>query len=206
MRRILAYGLLALAVAACGSSSGTGGSSPAGGTGSPSEAPAGTVQESIGTSPDNSTGGGIDLGGVDPAGLAKLSSEKVCTLLSADEAASILGAALAGTPSGVLIEGLGTNCIYTTTTGSLIKIEFNTLGYKSSTDLMKLGTSPQSFTIAGRPAMGLESAGPSATIKAQLDVSLSDDPDAVCLYVEAPTLAMAKQVGEKAVPRIASLK
>jgi hypothetical protein len=202
VRRILAFGLLALVIAACGSSTGTAGSTP-GGAGSPeTQAPAGT--QPVGTSPEATAGGGGGLGGVDPAGLAKLPSAKVCTLLSADEAASILGEAV-GAPGGMLMEGLGTNCIYMAASGALIKIEFNTLGWKSSTDLMGL-MSPQSFTIAGRPAMGVESAGPSATIKAQLDVSLSDDPNAVCLYVEAPTLAMAKQVAEKVVPRIASLK
>ena len=91
---------------------------------------------------------------------------------------------------------------------SLLKIEFNTLGYTASVAILKLaGSPPPSFTVAGRPAMGVDApSNPSALVEAQVYVSLLDDPNSVALLIEAPTLAMAKQAGETVVPRIASLK
>lgn len=204
MRRILACGLLALAVAACGSSSGTGQAGPAGGNPG--------VGSTATPASRSSSGGGAGMGAVDPAGLANLPSATVCTLLTTSEASAILGSPVAGAPSGMLAAGLGTNCLYNTAAGadgqtSLLKIEFNTLGYTTSVGLLKLAGSPQSFTVAGRPAMGVDApSSPSALVKAQIYVSVLDDPNSVVLYIVAPTLAMAKQAGETVVPRIASLK
>lgn len=203
MRRILALGMLAVAVAACSSSGGSGKSAGA------SQA-TGTSQAATATASNGSSGGTLDISGIDPAGLARLSSEKVCTLLSASEAEAILGAKLNGAPSGMLVADLGTNCRYTSGSGSdaaMIKVEFNTLGYKSQSDLLKyMMATPVPLTIAGRPALGLEVPAVNAYVKAQVIVSMAADPQAVCLYIEAPTLAMAKQVAEKATPRIAGLK
>lgn len=208
MRRTLAGGLLvvSLVVAACSSASATRVPGSAGGAPGGTAAPAGTAAGRT------AAGGGAGPGAIDPSGLAKLPSEKVCTLLTAAEAGTILGAAVDGTPSGMLVEGLGTNCLYSTVadaTGltSLIKIEFNTLGYKASVSLMKLSGTPQSLTVAARPATGLEAPkDPNSFIKAQLYVSLVDDPASIALYVEAPTLDKAKQVAETVAPRIAGLK
>jgi hypothetical protein len=188
--------MLAVAVAACSSSGGSGKS-------------AGASQAATATASSGSSGGTLDISGIDPAGLAKLSSEKVCTLLSAGEAEAILGAKLNAAPSGMLVADLGTNCRYTSGSGSdaaMIKVEFNTLGYKSQSDLLKYMATPVPLTIAGRPALGLEVPAVNAYVKAQVIVSMAADPQAVCLYIEAPTLAMAKQVAEKVTPRIAGLK
>jgi len=168
-------------------------------------APTATGASATGTA--SSGGGGL----VDPAGLATLTHEKMCTLLNADEAAAILGKAIGGPATGMLIKNLGTNCLYTSVAAAdgstdLLKIEFNVSGYQNSLALLKITGTPQPLTVAGRPGMGLDTpADPKAFVKAQLYVSLGDDPNSVALYVEAPTLEMAKKAAETVIPRIATL-
>lgn len=215
MRRTVIIGAFAIVVAAC---SGGATAAPAGGGGgsaAPSASQASAAGNAggyggAGASPATSdAGGGAGLGGIDTAGLASLPSEKVCTLLSKDEAGAILGDTVTEAPSGMLLKGLGTNCIYTGASAAApsIKIEFNTLGYAAQVTLLKVSGSLQTITVAGRPASGIDApADPNAFVKAQLEVSLADDPKAVGLYIEAPTLAKAQAVAEKVIPRIASLK
>ena len=206
MRRIIACGILALVVSACGTPGGTGGTSPVGGSATS------LVQATVGSSATRTASSGGGSGLVDPAGLSALPQAKVCTLLSSDEAAAVLGMAIDGPATGMLVKGLGTNCVYTAVAGAdgsagLLKIEFGAMGYQSLVGLLKITGIPQSLTVAGRPAMGLDTpADPKAFVKAQLYVSLLDDPKSVALYVEAPTLAMAKKAAETVVPRIATLK
>ncbi|HEX7491642.1 MAG TPA: hypothetical protein VF337_08070 [Candidatus Limnocylindrales bacterium] len=179
---LLACGLLALVVSACGSAGSTTGPTSAGAS-MGSSAPMSTGASATGTV---SAGGGL----VDPAGLTTLTHEKVCTLLTSDEAATILGKTIDGPATGMLIKNLGTNCLYTSVAAAdggtdLLKIEFNVSGYEKS---------------------GLDTpADPKAFVKAQLYVSLGDDPNSVALFVEAPTLDMAKKVAETVIPRIATL-
>ncbi len=149
------------------------------------------------------------LVGVDVSGLASVPSEKVCTLLSRDEASAILGDTITEAPSGMLLKGLGTNCIYTGASSAApsIKVEFNTLGYGAQVALLKLAGAVQAATVAGRPASGVEApSDPTSLVKAQLEVSLADDPKAIGLYIEAPTLAKAQAVAAQVVPRIAGLE
>jgi hypothetical protein len=194
--------LLALAVLAAACSQSTGGSNAGptlpGGVGLPSSLIGGAMD----------SGGGGEGSIIDPQGLTRLPSDKVCALLSSREAGTILGEAVAGTPAGMLVEGLGTNCIYTTASGAEIKIEFNIAGYKAQVALIGIGGSaPSSLTVADHQAVGVEApSDPNAFIKAQLAVNLGTDPNNVALYVEAPTLAKAQQVAEMVVPRIAGLK
>ena len=223
MRGVVVTCALAIVVAACSagatavpagaSGSGAPGSAApgAGGNGSvsvnPSVAPA--VSPAASGPAASGAGGGGGLGGVDVAGLASIASEKVCGLLSKDEAGAILGDTITAAPSGMLLTGLGTNCIYNGSSAAApsIKIEFNTLGYAAQVAILKLTGSVQALTIAGRPASGVEApSDPTSLVKAQLEVSLADDPKAVGLYIEAPTLAKAQAVAEKVVPRIAGLK
>jgi len=206
MRHLAVTCMLAVLVAACSS----GGSGGGGGTTGPAAGtPAGATQAPAGGDTYGGGSGG-GLGGVDPAGLATLSSEKVCTLLSADEAGAILGSAVDGAPSGMTIPDLGTNCIYTGGGDSpaTIKVEFNTLGYKTQADIFRTQDRSTALTVAGRQAFGVESPNDPTSFfnQAQLVVSLADDSTATALYVEAPTLDKAKQVAEKVVPRIGGLK
>jgi hypothetical protein len=204
VRRFRAFSsLLVLAVLAAACSQSTGGNNP------------GPTLPGGGGLPSSLVGGAMDTGSrsgdgsvIDPQGLTKLASEKVCTLLSAEEAGSILGEAVTGTPSGMLVDGLGTNCIYDTASGASIKIEFNVAGYQAQVALIGIGGSaPKSLTVAGRQAAGVEApSDPNAFIKAQLAVNLGTEPKNVALYVEAPTLAKAEQVATTVVPRIPGLK
>jgi hypothetical protein len=205
VRKILTVAVLALAVAAC-SSSGAGKSLNSSPAGLPGSSVAGATDSQSG--PGDSVSGGDSLGGRDPQGLASLPSERVCTLLSNSEAESLLGSPLDSAPSGMLIEGLGTNCLwYTNGISSSIKVEFNTMGYKTQVSFFSYSGTPQSLTIAGHAATGLEAPTDSSSfMKAQLEVSLGSDPSQIGVYIEAPTLDIAKQVAEKVVPRISGLK
>ena len=219
MRGVVVICALAIVVAAC-SAGATAVPAGGGGSGAPASAAQGasgngsasvnpSAVPAASSAAASSAGGGGDLGGVDVAGLASIASEKVCGLLSKDEAGAILGDTITAAPSGMLLTGLGTNCIYNGASAAApsIKIEFNTLGYGAQVEIIKLTGSVQALTIAGRPASGVEApSDPTSLVKAQLEVSLADDPKAVALYVEAPTLAKAQAVAEKVVPRIAGLK
>ena len=140
------------------------------------------------------------MGGVDPKGLATLATDKVCSLLSKDEAVTVLGGALDKTPSGMNIKGLGTNCLYDSGPKE-IKIEFNTLSYSDEVELLKMSGPVQTLTVAGRQSTASVSGG-----IAMLAVPTTDDPKSAFMYVEAPTLDGVTKVGELVYPRVTALK
>ncbi len=146
-------------------------------------------------------------GGIDPSKLPTLEPGVVCSLLTVDEAAVVLGKALAKSPDGLLFAGLGTNCIYQTADSrepaTYIKVEFNTFGFDAQKGL--IGSGAQALTVAGLPAVAAE-VDPSATTgEARMTVQLSSAPTDPALWIEAPTVAAAQQVAEAVVPRLASV-
>lgn len=154
-----------------------------------------------------SASGPAPVGAIDTAKLPTLEPAVVCSLLTADEAEAVLGAALAKAPDGLSLAGLGTNCIYQTgesrERGTYIKVEFNTFGFEASKGL--IGSGAQALTVAGLPAVAAE-ADPSATAgDARMVVQLSSAPTDPALWIEAPTVAAARTVAEAVVPRLASV-
>lgn len=146
-------------------------------------------------------------GGIDTSKLTTLEPAVVCSLLTADEAEAVLGAALAKAPDGLSLAGLGTNCIYQTgdsmERGTYIKVEFNTFGFEASKGL--IGGGAQALTVAGLPAVAAE-ADPSTTAgEARMTVQLSSAPTDPALWIEAPTVAAAQTIAEAVVPRLASV-
>jgi len=146
-------------------------------------------------------------GAIDTAKLLALEPAVVCSLLTADEAEAVLGAALAKAPDGLSLAGLGTNCIYQTgdsmESGTYIKVEFNTFGFEASKGL--IGSGAQALTVAGLPAVAAEG-DPSATAgDARMSVQLSSAPTDPALWIEAPTVSAARTVAEAVVPRLASV-
>lgn len=192
------------------------------GCGGGSPAPAVTALPSVGATvpavPPGSPGASVPAaasqpppagGTIDSSKLPTLQPEVVCSLLTADEAAAILGKTLVKAPSGQLAAGLGTNCIYHATDtmdrGTYIKVEFNTFGTKAQQSLITLGGRAQSLTVAGFQAVAAE-ADPSATIgEASMSVQLSSGPKDPALWIEAPTVAAAQKVAEDVLPRLASI-
>jgi hypothetical protein len=141
--------------------------------------------------------------------LADTPTDKMCTLLSADEAKAFLGKDLSEAPNGVNFKGLGTNCIYqddaTMAPGTFIKVEINPVSYQTNVGLLTLGGGTIStFTAAGLEATAVDVGG--IHTDAGLVVKLSDGTTGPSMLIQAPTLAMAKAVAEKVIPRLAGLR
>lgn len=202
--------ILAAGVAACSGGSpapaatapGNGTTSQPAGSGSTS----GPVPASLGVPASQAAPGGATI---DSSSLPKLKPEAVCSLLTADEAAALLGKPLAQAPKGVFAAGLGTNCIYQTndsmSRGTYIKVEFNTFGTKAQQSLITAGGRSQTLTVAGFHATAAEP-DPTATVgEASMSVQLSAGPKDPALWIEAPSVAAAQKVAEAVLPRISSV-
>jgi hypothetical protein len=153
----------------------------------------------------------IGVGGktVDAAGLAETLTAKMCALLTPDEAKQILGKDLVGTPDGTTFKGLGTNCIWqsddTMAPGTFIKVEINPFPVTTNTDLLTLGgVAAVPVSVAGFDALGVDVGG--LQKDASLVIRLSDPAKPPSMLIQAPTLAQARAVAEKVLPRIGSLK
>jgi hypothetical protein len=197
--RLVALVSLAVSLAACAATPTT---PPTTGVGGTPSAPSGG-----GASVSASAGAGGGTAG-DITGLALTPTVKMCTLLTTDEAKGIVGKDIKGTPGGILIAGLGTNCIWQTddtmAPGTFIKVEINPVTYKANTDIMTLGgSSATQFTVGGFDASGVDVGG----IEKDASMVIKLDPvKAVSMLIQAPTLDMAKAVADKVLGRLATLK
>lgn len=201
--RLVVLGWLAVSVAACAATATT---PPGGG--------AASVPASI--APSSPLGGGAASAAPAGAGadsaliaMAGASTAKMCALLTTDEAKAIIGKAIALAPDGMSVGGLGTNCIYETEAGmgdgTWIKIEVAAVSFKTNAALVNLGGSPASqVTVGGHDALAIEPT--SKMNQASLLIRLTDPAKAPSLLVQAPTIAMARAVAEKILPRLDTLK
>ena len=153
----------------------------------------------------------IGVGGstVDVAGLAETMTTKMCALLTVDEAKQILGKDLAGTPDGTVFKGLGTNCIWqsddTMAPGTFIKVEINPFPVQTNTDLLTLGgVAAIPVSVAGFDALGVDVGGLQKDAALVIRRAAPGKPPS--MLIQAPTLAQAKSVAEKVLPRLGSLK
>ncbi|HEX7474014.1 MAG TPA: hypothetical protein VF323_13100 [Candidatus Limnocylindrales bacterium] len=205
LRHLVALGSLAVSLAACGA---TATLAPGGGA----QATAPTAVPSSGGSPaagsgSPAAGGGGDAG--DVSNLANATTKQMCTLLTTDEAKTIIGKPISIAPNGMAIKGLGTNCIYQTddTMGdaTFIKVEIGGISYKADVSLLGIGGGAASTTtVGGLDATAIDVTG---TVKeAALVVRLTDAAKPPSLLIQAPTVDMAKAVAELVIPRLAALK
>ena len=200
--RLVALGSLVVLLVAC---AGTATTAPGGGASQPTN----------GASAPASGGGSLPVpaggGGTDPAlaALAQASTAKMCALLTTDEAKAIIGKPIALEPNGMSLVGLGTNCIYETESGmadgTWIKIEIAAVSYTTNGALINLAGSPSSqTTVGGHDATAIE---PTTKLnEASLLIRLTDPTKAPSMLIQAPTVAMAKAVAEKVLPRLDTLK
>jgi hypothetical protein len=196
--KLVALGVLAVSLAACGATA-----TNAPGVGADATAPT-PVPTSGGASAP--AGGGGNAG--DVTGLPGTATAKMCGLLSSDEAKGIIGKDIAVPPNGVLFKGLGTNCIWQTddtmAPGTFIKVEINPVTYKTNAGLITLlGSASSQITVAGLDATAVDVGG--LQKDASLVIRLSGD-NPVSMLIQAPTLAMARAVAEKVIPRLVTLK
>ena len=198
--KLVALGSLALSLAACGATATT--APGAAGSASPPASALSSASAAAG-----SPGSGSSASAGDITGLALTPTAKMCALLTTDEAKSIIGKDIAIPPSGVLFQGLGSNCIWQTddtmAPATFIKVEINPISYKANTDLVTLGSAATQITVGGFDATAVDVGG------FQKDASLVvklDPVKAVSMLIQAPTLDMAKAVAEKVLVRLATLK
>jgi hypothetical protein len=151
--------------------------------------------------------GGRTVG--DPTGLDRTPAAKMCALLRADEATAILGTTVAVTPTGTLLSGLGTNCVYQTGSamapGTFIKVEIDPISYRSNAGIMTLAGAPSSqIVVGGFDATALDVS--KLQVDAALVVRLADPDKAPSMLIQAPTLDAAKAAAEKILGRLDTLK
>lgn len=204
--KLVAVGSVAVVLASCAGSATTaplsgGGASATAAASAPPSAPA-----TEGGGASASAGGGGVPG--DITSLAITPTAKMCTLLTTDEAKSIIGRDIIGTPNGMVFTGLGTNCIWQTddtmAPATFIKVEINPVTYQANAAIVTLAGSPSTqITVAGFDATAVDVGG----IQRDASLVIKLDPvKPVSMLIQAPTLDMAKTVAEKVLGRLATLK
>lgn len=211
LARLVVLGSLAVSLVACSGSASTspgaggGASAPAGGGASVPAGGGGASPSAGASAPVN--GGGTAAG--DLSTLAEASTAKMCALLSTDEAKEIIGKAIATTPDGMSLQGLGTNCIYETEAGmadgTWIKVEIDGVSFKANSALLTLGGGTATQTsVAGFDATAVDVTTTQKT--ASLLIRLTDPDKPPSMLIQAPTVAMAKAVAAIVLPRLDTLK
>ena len=145
----------------------------------------------------------------DAAGLDTTPAARMCALLTVNEATSILGTDVAVAPTGTLLTGLGTNCVYQTgvamAPGTFIKIEIDPISYRSNAGILTLGGAPSSqIVVGGFDATALDVS--KLQVDAALVIRLTDPDKAPSMLIQAPTLDAAKAAAAKILGRLGSLK
>lgn len=172
---------------------------PAEGTASPSAAAA-PSQTRLAT-------GGLTVR--DATGLDTTSASKMCTLLTVNEATALLGTDVAVAPTGTLLGGLGTNCVYQTdpsmAPGTFIKVEIDPVSYRANAGILTLSGAPSSqIVILGFDATALQVS--KLQVDAALVIRLTDPDKPPSMLIQAPTLDVAKAAAEKILGRLDTLK
>ena len=71
-----------------------------------------------------------------------------------------LGGSISGTPDGLKVEDLGTNCIWNADDGSSVKVEFNVLSFDTQKDLFSFGGDDfDEISIGGQDAFTYTTGG-----------------------------------------------
>jgi hypothetical protein len=141
--------------------------------------------------------------------LAALSSVQMCSLMTASEAAALLGQPLEESPSGVADGSQHTDCIYQTAAivvpGTYIKVEINRLGFSGQATLVNLHRGAHTLRVGGFQAIGADAQTDPLVEEAVLSVKLAKEARDPALWIEAPTSAIAQQAAVLMLPRLALL-
>ena len=170
--------------------SGSAGLSPAAPTGSPE--------------PSNS----LDDPVIDSAGLPSLTASQVCALLTEAEATTALGYPLMVQPLGDAQPDDHAQCVYQDAgaplAGTYLEVGFNTLGFAGEATMVNLHRGAHTLRVGGFEAIGADAETDPAVDNAVLSVKLGMWGSEPALWIEAPTLAIAKQVALLVLPRLAA--
>lgn len=158
------------------------------------------------------TPGGSDSGGepaIESVTLAALTSDQMCSLMTAAEAASLIGQPLEEKPSGFADGSQDTDCVYKSTAvvvaGTYIKVEINRLGFSGQATLVNLHRGAHTLRVGGFQAIGADAQQDPLVEEAVLSVKLAKEGGDPALWIEAPTSAIAQQAAVLILPRLAVL-
>jgi hypothetical protein len=131
----------------------------------------------------------------------------MCALMTAAEAAALLGSPLEQTPSGQAAGGQDTDCVYqdaeVVVAGTYIKIEINRLGFSGQATLINLHRGAHTLKVGGFEAIGADAQKDPVIEEAVLSVKLAKDAQDPALWIEAPTSAIAQQAAVLILSRLA---
>jgi hypothetical protein len=201
--RLALVGLVLIALAGCTLAT-TGSPSPASPSGAPSPAsPSGSPGPSGSPEPSNS----LDDPVIDSAGLPSLTAGQVCALLTEAEATAALGIPLADRPLGDAEPDDHAQCIYQDANallpGTYLQVGFNTRGFAGEAIMVNLHRDAHTLRVGGFEAIGADAETDPAVDNAVLSVKLGMWGSDPALWIEAPTLAIAKEVALLILPRLA---
>jgi len=140
-----------------------------------------------------------------------LTKKQVCGLLAKQDAEALLGGPLAEEPSGMRMDGLGTNCIYrreltgqTIAASSFapyteIKVEFNVFGFDATKQLLGSTASDlKSVQVDGFDGLvNAEKSGATERVVTALNIRISSNGQDPALTIEAPDEATATTAARK---------
>lgn len=180
----------------------TAGPSPAAPSGS--AGPSGSPEPTGSPEPSNS----LDDPVIDSAGLPSLTASQVCALLTEAEATTALGYPLTVQPLGDAQPDDHAQCVYQDAgaplAGTYLEVGFNTLGFAGEATLVNLHRGAHTLRVGGFEAIGADAETDPAVDNAVLSVKLGMWGSEPALWIEAPTLAIAKQVALLVLPRLAA--
>ncbi len=144
---------------------------------------------------------------IDSAGLPSLTAVQVCALLSEAEASAALGSPLSDRPQGEAQPDDHAQCTYQdadpAVAGTYILIGFNLRGFAGEATLVNLHRGAHTLRVGGFESIGADAETDPAVENAALSVKLGPSGSEPALWIEAPTLAIAKQVALLVLPRLA---
>jgi hypothetical protein len=144
---------------------------------------------------------------IDSAGLPSLTAGQVCAMLTEDEATAALGNPLAARPLGDAQPDDHAQCFYQDAgapyAGTYLEVGFNRRGFAGEATMINLHRGAHTLRVGGFEAIGADAETDPAVDNAVLSVKLGMLGSDPAMWIEAPTLAIAKQVALLVLPRLA---
>jgi len=163
-------------------------------TAAPSPTAPSPTARSMSPEPSNS----LDDPVIDSTGLPSLTASQACALLTEAEATVALDNPLTARPRGDAEPDDHAQCVYQDASapdaGTYLEIGFNMRGFAGEATMVNLHRGAHTLRVGGFEAIGADAETDPAVDNAVLSVKLGMWGSDPALWIEAPTLAIAKQV------------